>query len=146
MLRFRQMLSMMVLAIFLGPLSGCGFGANDIQFEGKVFDMIGLNNTGQREEPRVKDRAPILMPPENKLPEPGKRIVQKEDMQWPDDPDVRAARERQMAEAEIKKYCAGPGMNEHHPDYDAAKAGKCSILNKAFQKTFQRVDDNSNSN
>ena len=70
----RQSLRLAILAIITISLGGCGFGANDIQFEGKVFDMIGMDKlTKAPAEPKLTERAPIVLPPETKLPEPDRK-------------------------------------------------------------------------
>jgi hypothetical protein len=52
-------------------LSGCG--VDDVQLNGKIFDALGVNNTGSvKKEVTVRERSPLVVPPglEN-LPEPG---------------------------------------------------------------------------
>ncbi len=130
-----------LVAVFLTLMSGCS--ASDIQFEGKIFDAIGVADAlSSRPEPKVKARAPIIMPPDAKLPEPGKRVVAKHDEnQWPDDPDERARKKIADAELERKKYCEGPGLNESHPGYDAEKAVECGLLSKALNNSFGRSEE-----
>jgi hypothetical protein len=52
-------------------LSGCG--VDDIQLNGKIFDAMGVNNTGSvKKEATVRERSPLVVPPGlEKLPEPG---------------------------------------------------------------------------
>ena len=53
-------------------LGGCG----GIEFQGKVFDYMGLS--GDRQEPDVKmaERPPLLLPPDTKaLPQPGSGVA-----------------------------------------------------------------------
>ncbi|MGA7458318.1 MAG: hypothetical protein WBW51_13505 [Methyloceanibacter sp.] len=67
-------------------LGGCG----GIEFQGKVFDYVGLS--GDRQEPDVKmaDRPPLLLPPNTKaLPQPGSGVAvatARED--WPKNPEI----------------------------------------------------------
>ena len=67
-------------------LGSCG----GIEFQGKVFDYVGLS--GDRQEPDVKmaERPPLLMPPDAKaLPQPGSGVAvatARED--WPKNPEV----------------------------------------------------------
>ena len=74
--KFSSLFLPLILAVTL--LGGCGFG--DVQFEGKVFDAVGLSGQqARREDPKVKARAPLVLPPDAKLPEPGKRAVVADD-------------------------------------------------------------------
>lgn len=52
-------------------LSGCGL--DDIQMNGKIFDAVGLNNTGSvKKEAKVAERSPLVVPPGlEALPVPG---------------------------------------------------------------------------
>lgn len=52
-------------------LAGCGM--DDIQLNGKIFDAVGMNNTGSvKKEATVRERSPLVVPPGlDKLPEPG---------------------------------------------------------------------------
>ncbi len=67
-------------------LGGCG----GIEFQGKVFDYMGLS--GDRKEPDVKmaERPPLLLPPDTKaLPQPGSGVAvatARED--WPKNPEI----------------------------------------------------------
>ena len=67
-------------------LGGCG----GIEFQGKVFDYMGLS--GDRQEPDVKmaERPPLLLPPDTKaLPQPGSGVAvatARED--WPKNPEI----------------------------------------------------------
>lgn len=67
-------------------LGGCG----GIEFQGKVFDYMGLS--GDRKEPDVKmaERPPLILPPDTKaLPQPGNGVAvatARED--WPKNPEV----------------------------------------------------------
>lgn len=63
-----------VRAALLGAslaLSGCSM--DDIQLNGKIFDAVGINNTGSvKKEATLKERSPLVVPPGlDKLPEPG---------------------------------------------------------------------------
>ena len=129
------------VAVFLTLIGGCSAG--DVQLEGKIFDALGVSETfNNRPEPKVKARAPIVMPPDAKLPEPGKRVVAKhQDNQWPDDPDERARKKLADAELEQKKYCQGPGLNKSDPKYDAEKAANCGLLSKLLNNSLGRTEE-----
>lgn len=52
-------------------LSACGF--DGVDFNGKVFDAVGLNTGSVKQgEPRMRERAPLVVPPGlEALPAPG---------------------------------------------------------------------------
>ncbi len=139
MLNLHKIIFVALLSFLLG---GCAAG--DVQFEGKVFEAIGVNDMlSKRPPPKVKARAPIVMPPDAQLPEPGKRAVAKhQDTQWPDDPDERARRNVADAELAQKKYCQGPGLNKSDPKYDAQKAANCGLLSKILNNSLGRKEEN----
>ena len=125
---FRRQIFTAFLLVLASTLGGCGFG--DVQFEGKVFDLVGINNLGKTgPEPKLQERAPIVMPPASELPEPGKRkVTEQKDMLWPEDPDQKVKTQKQVADAKIRAYCEGPARNEYDPDYNAELASKCPSL------------------
>jgi|GEM_PF-4727490 len=115
-------------------LSACS--SDDVVLEGALFEAVGVAGslTKKKNDPKVKQRTGLVLPPAAHLPEPGKRAaVQQQDQNWPDDPDLKRKAIASQAETERKKYCSDVGRNEHHPDYDDNKAAKCStLLSKAF--------------
>lgn len=59
------------LAVAVVALAGCSM--DDVQLNGKIFDAVGINNTGSvKKEATLRERSPLVVPPglEN-LPEPG---------------------------------------------------------------------------
>ncbi|MEC9367187.1 MAG: hypothetical protein VX871_00660 [Pseudomonadota bacterium] len=85
-------------------LSGCG-GGTSVEFEGKLFEAVGLAGQTEYKEPKVADRSPLLLPPSKEkgaLPEPGTRqATVSPPPNWPVDPDIE--RERKLAEAKEKE-------------------------------------------
>jgi hypothetical protein len=119
--RALKLVGALACAAFLG---GCG----GVQFEGKVFDYMGVSGDRKQADPHMTERAPLMVPPNlNKLPEPspGAAVaVARQD--WPDDPEMVRKRisddkKAQQAEAESK---ADP-MNPY--------AGKETLLDKLFK-------------
>ena len=130
------------VAVFLTLIGGCSAG--DVQLEGKIFEAMGVSDVlNSRPEPKVKARAPIVMPPDAQLPEPGKRVVAKhQDHQWPDDPDIRARKKIADAELARRKYCEeGAGTNRADPEYDIEKAAHCGLLSKMLTNSFGRAEE-----
>ena len=68
-------------------LGGCG----GIEFQGKVFDYMGLSgDRGPQEDVRMSERPPLLLPPNPKtLPAPGSGVaVATARADWPTNPEV----------------------------------------------------------
>ncbi|AGK58994.1 hypothetical protein HYPDE_36613 [Hyphomicrobium denitrificans 1NES1] len=51
-------------------VSGCGY--DGVQLNGKIFDVVGLNDTSAPKEPKLAARQPLVVPPGlDSLPPPG---------------------------------------------------------------------------
>lgn len=87
-------------------LSGCGL--DDIQLNGKLFDAVGMNNTGSvKKEAKVAERQPLVVPPGlEALPEPGSAGAAQA-AGIPDIQDHDAKRQVSQADLERKQaeYC-----------------------------------------
>ena len=95
------------LALGLSACSG-GLGDTGIQFEGKLFKAIGLGGSSKKDEAKLTDRAPLIVPPDTKkLPVPGSRQQEIAAQAWPDDPDQRKIRLAKQAAKKRKVACAG---------------------------------------
>jgi hypothetical protein len=96
----------MALACTL-PLAGCG-GIDGVQFEGKIFDWLGVNSSQKSSDPKMAERAPLVVPPDvNRLPEPGSGQNAWNDLAALKDPELRkqaAAKERERLHL---AYCRG---------------------------------------
>ncbi len=88
-------------------LSGCGFG--DVEFNGTVFEAMGLANNGKsHEEPKLPPRAGIVLPPDtSKLPEPGSTEVAAPSPgeAWPVDPEERKIAAAEELERRHQEFC-----------------------------------------
>jgi hypothetical protein len=96
-------------ALSTTALSGC---ADGVDFNGKVFDMMGISPAAQaarRYEPKLADRAPLVVPPDtNRLPAPGsENAPEPVQTAWPDDPEQRKVREAKERERLHLAYCSG---------------------------------------
>ncbi len=107
-----------VLASLCLPMAFAGCGET-VQFEGRVFDMLGVNDTTKRRDNAVAERAPLVLPPNQRaLPQPGSiAAAAGQDVNWPDDPDERrraAAKTRQKKKLDASKAVEGrdvqPGL------------------------------------
>lgn len=90
-------------------VSGC---ADGVDFNGKVFDLMGISPAAQearRFEPKVADRAPLVVPPDtSRLPAPGsENAPDAVQTAWPDDPEQRKVREAKERERLHLAYCSG---------------------------------------
>lgn len=104
-------------------LSGCG----GVEFEGKVFDYMGISGDRQQADVRMGERPPLLLPPNPKaLPQPGQgAAVATARQDWPKDPErVR----REVAAEQKAKANAEEVRNDPINPY----AGKPTLLDKWF--------------
>jgi hypothetical protein len=86
-------------------VAGCG--ADDIQFNGGIFDAVGLSDAGKSKggDPKLAERAPLVVPPSlDRLPPPGEAPPpsQLADIK---DPDAAKAVSRAELEAKQAEYC-----------------------------------------
>jgi len=134
----------LAVGIVLLALPGCG-GIDGVEFNGKVFDAVGLTGAlGKKEEPRTEPRAPLVLPPATeRLPEPGESAgpapVQTAQA-WPNDPDKqRAANETAKKQAQAE-YCRDGNWKEKAMGDDMAMAkgpsGSCGSIFTAISKTL----------
>ena len=92
----------MAACLALG-LAGCG--SDDIAFNGGIFDAIGLNDAKKTGDPKLAERAPLVVPPSlDRLPPPGEAQAapQIADIK---DPDAEKAVSRAEMEAKQAEYC-----------------------------------------
>jgi len=82
----RSVLSIAVVVLGTAGAGGCA-GGDQIEFQGKIFEMAGLTNR-EKKDKVPEERAPLVIPPTKQLPEPGPRQAAAEPPQnWPADPD-----------------------------------------------------------
>jgi hypothetical protein len=86
-------------------LGGC---ADGIELNGKIFEVMGLSGNATKAEPKMADRAPLVVPPSvTRLPEPGSGRTDSQDVAALNDPELKkiaAAKERQRLH---EAYCSG---------------------------------------
>jgi hypothetical protein len=119
-------------------LTGCG--SDGVELNGKIFDAMGVSPAAQassRREPKLTDRAPLVMPPNTaRLPEPGSDAQGAIDVsQQLNEPE----RKKQLAAADREKlhkaYCSGEATwkerAQARPGYDEAPRspyGPCGAI------------------
>jgi hypothetical protein len=92
----------MTAVVALG-IAGCS--SDDIQFNGGIFDAVGLNDAKRTGDPKMAERAPLVVPPSlDRLPTPGEAQAapQIADIK---DPDAEKAVSRAELEAKQAEYC-----------------------------------------
>ena len=106
-------------------LAGCG----GVEFQGKIFDYMGVS--GDRREPdvRMSERPPLLLPPNTKaLPAPQNGVaVATARQDWPQNPEVTQTKIIQSQKDEKFK-----ALREQEPLNPYI--GKPTLLNKWFTK------------
>lgn len=104
-------------------LGGCG----GVEFEGKVFDYMGVSGDRQQVDPKMTERAPLMVPPNlQRLPQPTEGVsVAANRQDWPDDPEK--VRTRIIQEKEAKQAEAESDADPINP-----YAGKETLLDKLF--------------
>jgi hypothetical protein len=126
-----------VVAAALGAtlaLGGCG----GVEFQGKVFDAVGLSGDRKEADVRMAERPPLLMPPDPKaLPQPGSGVAvatARED--WPQNPEVTR---EQMLKAENDQLAKEESTRQPLHPY----IGKPTLFSKLLpnKKKAEDVDD-----
>lgn len=108
-------------------LGGCG----GIEFQGKLFDYAGLSGSGSKEDVRMTERAPLLVPPDtHRLPPPGPAAVVP--VNWPVDTDL--SRKQQAAAKTAAEQKKAAQLEPNNP-----YAGKPKLIDKLLGK--KKTDD-----
>lgn len=119
--RFVRRFSGLAVALSAVSLAACAPG--EVQLEGKVFDMLGVNSTAQRETPKLRQRTGLVVPPSlERLPEPGKPAESQDAvLALIDDPDRKKIMDKEKLALEQAKYCEQvyePAKARGDPDAD----------------------------
>jgi len=126
-----------LLAAALGAtlaLAGCG----GVEFQGKIFDAVGLSGDRQEADVRMAERPPLLMPPNpTALPAPGSGVTAataRED--WPQNPEVTR---EQVIKAEKDQLAKEESARQPLHPY----IGKPTLLNKLLpdKSKAENIDD-----
>lgn len=73
---YRRLGRSLICAVFAGVVvAGCS--ADDVELNGKLFELAGMNNIGKRgPAPTVEERTGLVVPPDlNKLPDPNQPVA-----------------------------------------------------------------------
>ena len=131
MSRFERALRLAAAFACTLTLGGCG----GVEFQGKVFDYMGISGDREKTDVRMADRPPLLLPPNSKvLPQPGPGVaVATARADWPDDPEKAGKRIAKAKKAEEAKVDA-------EADPTNPYAGKPTLLDKVFGKSEDEVE------
>ena len=114
-------LGLAVALLLTFALGGCG----GVEFEGKIFDYMGVSGSGTEEDVKMSQRAPLILPPDtDKLPQPGQgavAVTARPD--WPADADRERKRAVAAKEVEQQEKAA-------EADPINAYAGKPNLFDK----------------
>ncbi len=94
--------SIAVMLVAGVTLSGCA--GQEVEFEGKIFDMVGLSGDRQQKDKQMEARAPLVMPPDKQLPKPGPKEQVAAPNNWPVDPDERREQELEDQKEALERY------------------------------------------
>ena len=126
-----------LLAAALGAtlaLAGCG----GVEFQGKIFDAVGLSGDRQEADVRMAERPPLLMPPNpTALPAPGSGVTAATARQdWPQNPEVTR---EQVIKAEKDQLAKEESARQPLHPY----IGKPTLLNKLLpdKSKAENIDD-----
>ncbi|MGZ5918099.1 MAG: hypothetical protein ACXWJ4_12445 [Methyloceanibacter sp.] len=112
-------------------LGGCG----GVEFQGKLFDYAGLSGDRTPKDPKMAERAPLVLPPDtNTLPPPGEPPTYAAREDWPADTD--AERKKVAAAAKAKQ-----DEREAQSDPTNPYAGKPTLLDRVFGKKKDDEED-----
>jgi hypothetical protein len=113
-------------------LGGCG----GVEFQGKLFDYAGLSGDSAREDVKMSERAPLVVPPDRKaLPVPGQSAaIATARADWPADTD----REQKRIVAEKEKV---EQKKEAVADPQNPYAGKPTLLDNLLGKKTKTNPD-----
>jgi hypothetical protein len=126
-----------LLGVALGAtlaLGGCG----GVEFQGKIFEAVGLSGDIKQPDVRMAERPPLLVPPDlNTLPQPGGGVAvatARED--WPKNPEEqRKAIIKAEKDAQAKEQSAREPLHPY--------IGKPTLFNKLLgkKKEAEPLDD-----
>jgi len=123
-----------VIAAVAAGLCLAGCSAGDVEFQGKLFELAGLNNVGKKgEAPEISERTGLVVPPDlSKLPDPDKPAVVNHSeaaLDLINDPDrarvVDEAELQRQQEVACKEYELAKMRGESEADLISGPLGPC---------------------
>lgn len=106
-----------VVAASLLAVGAAGCSMDDVQFNGGIFDAVGLSDSARSNansgEPKMAERAPLVVPPKlDNLPAPGEAAPDDSRLAAIHDPDEQAKVSQEELERQQAEYCE---KNYHLP-------------------------------
>lgn len=114
-------------------LGGCG----GIEFQGKVFDYMGVSGDRQQADVRMSERPPLVLPPDKKaLPTPGNGVAAATARaDWPQNPEITQTQAKQA-----RKDAKAKELRKQEPLHPYI--GKPTLFDKWFAKDeVEQVDE-----
>jgi hypothetical protein len=118
--RISRRISVSVAVVAVAALlAGC---ADGVEINSPLLNSLGVATgaIGQKEEPKLKPRAPLVMPPSTeRLPEPGQAppaAVATADPAWPKDKDQERVAAAAQKKAQQAQYCREGNWKERAMD------------------------------
>ena len=102
--RNRTLIGALICTLLVLP--GCG--GTDIELNGAIFDVMGISGTSKAKEPKMRNRAGLIVPPSTqRLPPPGSdpSATAQRDPSWPTDPEERKLAEAAQQRKAHEEYC-----------------------------------------
>lgn len=132
-------------------LAVAGCSADDVELNGKIFDVVGLNGQKTKSgEPKIAARAPLVMPPNmERIPEPGAppegQLAASEVASLQDPDKVKKTShvelERQQAEYCKKNYELAKAHGDQNADQAAGPLGPCRASVLTAVQQWNKGDD-----
>ena len=94
-----------VIAAYCAAFLVAGCSMDDVQLNGGIFDAVGLNDTKKTGDPKIAERAPLVVPPSlDRLPAPGEAPPPSQ-IAGINDPDAAKQKSREELEKQQAEYC-----------------------------------------
>lgn len=112
-------------------VAGCGFGIDDVELNGGVFDALGVGSNSKsvsRDDVKLKPRAPLVLPPGvERLPEPGTSMAAADpELLTIRDPDQAPEVDKAALEKAQQEYCdKNYNEYEHNSEFVTGPMGPC---------------------
>jgi hypothetical protein len=101
-----------VIAACCAGLIVAGCSMDDVELNGGIFDAVGLNDAKKTSDPKLAERAPLVVPPSlDRLPAPGEAPAPSQ-IAGINDPDAAKQKSREELEKQQAEFC--------EKNYDAA--------------------------
>ena len=141
----RSVLTAIAACLTLG-IAGCG--TDDIQFNGGIFDAVGLSDAGKTKsaDPKLAERAPLVVPPSlDRLPAPGEAAAPPAQIADIKDPDEQKKLSRVELEKKQAEYCEknyeDPKMRGEEVSSVEGPLGPCRKSVLSAIKNYNKSED-----